>query len=69
VSTPVRPSIVRALLDSRPSHPSKREGELLAENHRPSTQLAAANVRITELERQADLVARQRNTAAWGRGW
>lgn len=61
---PTGKSIVRALLDPRPSHPpSKRVRELLAENVRLSAELAAANTRIAELERQADLSARQRNTA------
>lgn len=78
---PTGKSIVRALLDPRPSHPSVvRRGnrvaevcaenaelrterdQLLAENVRLSAELAAANVTIEDLRRQADLSARQRNT-------
>lgn len=39
--------------------------QLLAENVRLSAELAAANVRIDELETQADLAARQRNTQTY----
>lgn len=74
---PTGKSIVRALLDPKPSRQSKRVKELweveaerdllavangrqLAEIQRLSAELAAANVRITELERQANSAAQQR---------
>jgi len=85
---PTGKSIVRALLDPRPSHPSVvRRGnrvaevcaenaelrterdQLLAENVRLSAELAAANVTIEDLRRQADLSARQRNMAWTGVNW
>lgn len=85
---PTGKSIVRALLDPKPSHPSvvrrgNRVAEVCAENAELRTErdrllaenrelfaanvglsadLAAANTRIADLERQADLSARQRNT-------
>ncbi len=89
----VRKSIVRALLDPKPSHPSRRQKELweveaerdllavangrqLTEIQRLSAELAAANVTIGDLQRenanlksQADLAARQRNTAWVGGQW
>lgn len=71
--TPIRPLLLR-LFHHHHRHaqsPSARESQLLAENVRLSAELAAANARCADLERQADLAARQRNTAPTLRrvGW